>query len=98
MAIVGIKSREWSALALGVTWWDLDDDARRRQISVGEVGVIDLWPNGAAFLPDVAADTAAPQAVGKDRRANIQIPSQHGMTHWTDRHQRSPLMTALTAS
>ena len=53
-------------------------------------------PNGAAFSPDVAAATAAPQAVGKDRRANLQILSQLGMTHWTGRHQRPPLMTAVT--
>ncbi len=33
----------------------------------------------------------------EDRRANMQIPSQFGMAHGTDRHQRPPLITAVTA-
>jgi hypothetical protein len=54
-----------------------------------EVQLVGRRLNGAAFSPDVAAVGAAPQADGKDRRANLQIPSQLGMTHRTDRHQRT---------
>src|SRR4029077_17339267 len=63
-------------------------------ISVDDMGRIEPLKNGVPFVPDVATDLAAPQMLGKDRRAHVQILSQFGMTHGTDRHQRPPLMTA----
>ena len=95
--LFGTKSHEWSALALGVTWWDLHMNGEprlpsplSRSISVDDLERIGPRRNGAAFAPGVAAAIAAPKANRKDRRADVQIPRQLGMAHGTDRHQRTP--------